>query len=131
MKSGTTISLEARRQYESLLAPFFAISEEVEIPAGDYTFYDIGLYYGITPGRLLRTDISLAAGSFFDGNRMTLQVSPTWNQSRYFELGAEYEFWRWPAISGSPSGARRQHPSAKNPGGAKRSIVRASFAPIQ
>jgi hypothetical protein len=32
------------------------------------------------------------AGSYFDGQRVSLSAQPTWNISRYFEIGATYNF---------------------------------------
>ena len=42
-------------------------------------------------GRLLRTNLDFAAGTFYDGHRLQLGVTPTWNVSRFLELSAQYQ----------------------------------------
>jgi hypothetical protein len=62
----------------------------VDVPAGRYTFANVWLYWGMPTGRTLRTGADLQVGTFFDGTRAQLTLSPTWNVSRHLELGVEY-----------------------------------------
>jgi hypothetical protein len=40
---------------------------------------------------LFRGTFTAVAGSFYDGTRIGLSLNPSWNQSRYLELGGGYE----------------------------------------
>ena len=45
-------------------------------------------------GARLRTDVDFRAGTFFDGTRMQVIVTPTWNVSPHLELGGDYQLTR-------------------------------------
>jgi hypothetical protein len=45
-------------------------------------------------GTKLRTGIDARAGTYFDGLRQQVSVSPTWNVSKHLELGANYQMTR-------------------------------------
>lgn len=66
------------------------LSDDAQIPVGRYTFYTFGLDFNTTPGYLLRGFANLELGSFYDGNKITLNIGPTWNASGHLELGATY-----------------------------------------
>jgi len=68
------------------------IEDEIYIPPGRYEYIN---FMGnlITPMSkpfflMARTEI----GQYFDGKRFSLQLQPTWNISRHFELGGTYNF---------------------------------------
>src|SRR5207253_6459747 len=42
-------------------------------------------------GRRLRTALDARAGSYFDGTRRQVILTPTWNASPHLELGADYQ----------------------------------------
>jgi len=67
---------------------------DTTIPAGTYTFADLQLVFSMPAGERLRTDVDARAGTFFDGTRVQAIVTPTWNLSRYLELGASYQITR-------------------------------------
>jgi hypothetical protein len=67
---------------------------DATIPAGRYTFADLQLVYSMSTGARLRTDVDARAGTFFDGTRAQVIVTPTWNLSRHLELGASYQLTR-------------------------------------
>lgn len=93
LRSGTTVTGELEWHYEDLLQPF-PIAENAGVPAGSYHYLNAGVGLQMTDGKRLRTNGGIEAGSFFDGTRTTLTLSPTWIQSRHLELGADYEFNR-------------------------------------
>jgi hypothetical protein len=64
---------------------------DVTIPAGGYTFADLQLAFSMPAGARLRTEIDARAGTFFDGRRAQVILTPTWNLSRHLELGASYQ----------------------------------------
>ncbi|MCZ6900026.1 MAG: DUF5916 domain-containing protein, partial [Bacteroidetes bacterium] len=76
---------------DKLVAPF-VLSDAVQIPIGNYHFNQLSLIYQMSPGKNFRTNWSAQAGSFYDGNKISFTINPTWNLSRHFEIGADYEF---------------------------------------
>lgn len=66
------------------------LSEDAQVPTGRYTFYTFGLDFNTTPGYLVRGNANLEIGTFYDGNKVTLNLGPTWNASGHLELGATY-----------------------------------------
>jgi hypothetical protein len=89
-KSGATINPWTALLYEDLREPL-ELTDDVAIPAGRYTFFKVNGDYEMAPGRLLRADASLGGGTFYDGWQLTFEVAPTWNISRFLELGGAYE----------------------------------------
>ncbi len=70
----------------------FSLSDEVDIEAGRYTWSDLQLFYQMSTGRRLRIDFNVEIGGFYDGKMRKALVGPTWNASRFLEIGGEYEF---------------------------------------
>jgi hypothetical protein len=69
----------------------FPIGNTVQIPAGRYDFADLQLALFMSSGARLRTSIDARTGTYFDGTRTQVILKPTWNVSRYLELGADYQ----------------------------------------
>ena len=46
----------------------------------------------MSSGRRFRTDLNIEVGGFYDGTMRKIGIGPTWNVSRFFELGGEYEY---------------------------------------
>ncbi len=93
LKSGTELSLGATVEGQDLLEEL-EFPEDTTVPIGRYTFARAEANYRMHSGRLLRTNIGIEGGTFYDGSRVTVSVGPTWNASRYLELGGEYELNR-------------------------------------
>jgi hypothetical protein len=87
--SGGVLELYAARQFEDLAEPF-ALSEDVVIPEGDYTFEEA--IADFTPGQNWTFGVggSLRAGTFFDGTLTSFGIGPVWNVSPHLSLRAEY-----------------------------------------
>ena len=85
--------IEPKLFHEDVLTPF-TIGGEAEIPAGAYTFADLQLALQMRPGARLRTTLDARAGTYFDGTRAQIILSPTWNVSPHLELGADYQHTR-------------------------------------
>jgi hypothetical protein len=92
-KAGGGGSVEATSFRESVITPF-KIGGSVNIPGRTYEFADLHLAYAMPAGRKLRTNIDVRAGTYFDGHRQHVILSPTWNVSRHLELGAGYQMTR-------------------------------------
>jgi hypothetical protein len=60
------------------------------IPAGDYRWVEGRLAHTQPQAALLRGTVALEGGQFYDGTRLGVSVSPTWNASRYLELNGLY-----------------------------------------
>lgn len=88
-KGGTQLRLSGNSSFESIGSPFEVAGARVE--PGDYWFHDAELRLQRPRSALFRGDFTAVAGSFYDGTRYGAGVNPTWNQSRYLELGGGYE----------------------------------------
>jgi Domain of unknown function (DUF5916)/Carbohydrate family 9 binding domain-like len=95
-KTGGGGWLEPKLFRENVAAPFTIGGEadSVVVPAGDYTFADFQVYLSMGSGRRVRTSIDARAGTYFGGTRAQVILSPTWNVSRHFELGTDYQLTR-------------------------------------
>ncbi len=72
----------------------FSLSDDAEVPVGKYSFYGLKATY-ITPmTRLFFTENELEVGTFYDGWRLSLSVSPWWSISSSLELSGMYQFNR-------------------------------------
>jgi hypothetical protein len=78
---------------DNVLTPF-TIGGRVHVPAGVYDFADLQLVHTMPSGSRLRTDVDFRAGTYFDGRRTQVIVTPTWNASRHLEIGGSYQLTR-------------------------------------
>ena len=85
--------VEPKVFHENVAAPF-TIAGKTGVPAGAYTFSDLQLVYLMGAGAPLRTSVNFRAGSYFDGQRVQVLTSPTWNVSPHLEFGGDYQFTR-------------------------------------
>ena len=89
-KAGGGGWIEPKWFRENVLAPF-TIGNTVHIPAGSYAFADVQIVNTMGSGRKLRADVDFRTGTYFDGSRTQVRVTPTWNLNRHLELGADYQ----------------------------------------
>ena len=89
-KSGGGGWIEPKWFRENVLVPF-TIGNTVNIPPGTYDFADLQLVNTMGSGRKLRADVDLRTGTYFDGRRTQVRVTPTWNVNRHLELGVDYQ----------------------------------------
>jgi Domain of unknown function (DUF5916)/Carbohydrate family 9 binding domain-like len=80
--------------FEEDVSEPFTIGGEVEVPVGRYWYPDLELVWTMPSGRKLRTGVDLHGGRFFDGSRLQVVASPTWNVAPRLELGADYQWTR-------------------------------------
>jgi hypothetical protein len=91
LKGGAEIDLSMQNSYESV-RDTFEVAGNTPVGPGNYWFHEAELrYQGSRAGRI-RPNFSVVAGSFYDGMRFGISARPSWNPSRYVELGAEYDF---------------------------------------
>ena len=89
-KAGGGGWIEPKWFRENVLTPF-TIGNTIRIPAGVYDFADLQVVNTMGSGRRLRADVDFRAGTYFDGRRTQVRVTPTWNLNRHLELGADYQ----------------------------------------
>ena len=82
-----------KRFYENITKGFSfneAGEEDPDVPVGEYTFYGLDVTFNNPLNRRLYFQANLYAGSFYDGRRLTLGLSPRWNVSPSLELSGTY-----------------------------------------
>ena len=89
-KTGARFELSLTSTYESVLVPF-VIPGGPNIPSGNYSFHEGKLRYQLPRGGTKSGDITLGAGSFYDGWRMNVSATPEWRISPHLTLGTDYE----------------------------------------
>lgn len=93
LEAGDWIGIEMRERFERL-DESFEIHDDIDIPAGDYTFREIGLRVFLSDSRLIGGRASVSTGDFFDGTRRRAGAEATWKPSERLSLEAEYEINR-------------------------------------
>jgi hypothetical protein len=92
-KSGYFAKINPKFSYENVLEDF-SLSDEAEIPAGRYRFFDLNFTWNTPSAKATYLEGSLDVGSFYDGSRFSLRISPRRDMSSSLEIGAFYEFDR-------------------------------------
>ena len=92
-KAGGGGWVEPKAFHENVLAPF-VIGNAVHVPAGSYDFADLQLVHTMPTGSKMRTNADFRSGTYFDGTRTQLVLTPTWNVSPHLELGGDYQVTR-------------------------------------
>jgi hypothetical protein len=72
----------------------FSLSDEAEIPAGRYHFFNMNFQFQTPSTTSYYLEGALVAGSFYDGSRFSLGISPRWDISSSLEISGFYEFDR-------------------------------------
>lgn len=92
LKNGRILQLAGRSNFEGVLEDFDVAGAVV--PAGEYWFHDARVSLELARSANLRGNYFATAGSFYDGTRVGVAFTPSWNPSRYIELGGGYELNR-------------------------------------
>ncbi len=93
MKSGDSHNFQLEVRTDDL-TEVVELPENTEIPVGRYNYYNFGWDYQMRLGRLWRVNGAAEVGEFYDGTNIQIELEPTWNISRYIELGGTYQFNR-------------------------------------
>ena len=80
----------ALAQHRESLRDDLSFAEDAITPAGEYTYYDGSAKLSMPGGGLLNADLSVDAGQFYDGRRLSLEVETARSLSRRWELAASY-----------------------------------------
>jgi hypothetical protein len=89
-KAGGGGWIEPKWFREDVLTPF-TIGGAIHVPAGRYEFADLQIVNTMPTGKRLRTDVDFRTGTYFDGRRTQVILSPTWNVNRHLEFGGDYQ----------------------------------------
>ncbi|NBC17849.1 MAG: hypothetical protein GVY18_11100 [Bacteroidetes bacterium] len=92
-KTGAASRVAGFIVHEDLRAPL-ALPGGVTVPTGRYRFVEFAASHTLADGRLLRAATALDAGTFYDGSRVGIEVTPTWNASAHLELSGVYRYER-------------------------------------
>ncbi len=84
----------------------FSFSKDTYVPAGKYGFNQFETHLNSPQTNKFVLGIDFFAGSFYDGDRFTFGVEPSWNVGSSLQLGLEYEhnFLRFKSRNQSFSG---------------------------
>lgn len=92
-KSGMFSYSGISHQYESV-TDSFSFSDDANVPPGNYHFNLLELHAQTAETRPFFVGMDCWTGSFFDGSRFSMMLSPSWNLSSSVQLKAEYEYNR-------------------------------------
>ncbi len=76
-----TTLIISMKSYRESLTELFELDAVTSVPTGEYTYYGIEAAYEPGGGRMLDSGVTLAAGGFFDGTRVSLGLTPRWSIS--------------------------------------------------
>ena len=92
-KSGFNGQLSLKTYYKSFLEAF-ELSDDCEVPPGNYTFYGLESYFMTPMGKTLSGMVILRTGSFYDGGRISVGLRPSWGLTPDLTLSGMYEYNR-------------------------------------
>ena len=70
----------------------FNFSENASVPVGKYNFTQFVAHLNTSESKILSLGIDGYAGTFYDGNRLTVGLEPLWNIGSSLQLGLAYEY---------------------------------------
>lgn len=92
-KPGLSVEVSSNTQYEDVVVPF-DLSDEARIPAGSYWATEGSVRFMAPRGWAVRPNVTLTAGEFFDGRRLSLDNRINWPVNQYLELIGSWEWNR-------------------------------------
>jgi len=89
-KSGCQGKITPQFFYENVPEAFL-LSDDAEVPEGKYSFYGVNGEIFSAPGKPIYAEATLDIGSFYDGWRTSLGLTPRWNIFSDLELSGTYQ----------------------------------------
>jgi len=89
-RKAQSLTLDANYFYENILTSF-RLSDNVRVPAGVYEYFGSNFSYQTSSTKLYGVTISGYTGTFFDGYRHTVGLSPRWNVSPSLNLSGLFQ----------------------------------------
>lgn len=93
MKNFQSLNIGPMYKYEYVFESF-DLSDEVEVPAGEYRYTNISGFYSTSITKPLRAELELQGGQYYDGTIFTISASPSWSLSSFIELNGTYMYNR-------------------------------------
>jgi Domain of unknown function (DUF5916) len=91
LKNGAAASLKPYYFEEILTAPLI-LSAAVAVPAGSYNFEGIKLSVNSATGKPFNASLTTDAGSYYNGNKLSLIAASRWDGSKTLQLQATYRY---------------------------------------
>jgi hypothetical protein len=85
-----SLEISAKMSYEDI-PESFELGDDVTVPAGTYEFIGSTFSYETSGSKLYGVTVSGYTGSFFDGFRHTVGLSPRWNVNSSLSLSGLFE----------------------------------------
>ena len=89
-KAGSSGYIRFRQSIEDVTNSF-SISADTDVPIGRYTFYGIMSSYSTRQGGLYGLKTTVNAGSYYDGKRVRITISPSAAISKHLQLSGRYQ----------------------------------------
>ncbi len=90
-KNGSLLMATLQRSFVGLTEEF-ELSDDAIVDPGKYSYVDGQLFFQSSESRRFWAQAILNIGSFFDGTRFSINLQPTLNASRYFNLTGTYQY---------------------------------------
>lgn len=91
-KSGAFGEIKANYQAENLFSDTLEFTDEVKILPGEYDFSSLELNFLTSQSRAFNTMGNIEVGNFYDGEKYTFGLTPTFAASSSLELSGTYEY---------------------------------------
>jgi hypothetical protein len=89
-KTGMNMRLLYKHSYEDVNESF-SLTDDVEVPTGTYWFLEAELELRASRGSLVRPNLTIGGGSFYDGWKASVRSSPSWTVSSHLQFEGAYE----------------------------------------
>lgn len=77
-------AIVAAYAYYEDLDEYFELSDSAYVPPGEYNFYTGSFWYAMDAGKLLTADLRIMGGEYYDGQQLSVSLSPTWRPNSFF-----------------------------------------------
>ena len=92
-RDGITLNhFESKEVVRNTFAIFRQTGSEVYIQPGSYNFGETQIGFNTAGQREFSGSVNYRTGDFFNGERVNINSSFTWNQSRYFSMSLRYDW---------------------------------------
>lgn len=92
-KTGHNLTLEAEYQLDDLTSEV-GFPEDTTVPAGQYEFVTGSARLRMPSGGIIRGQSGVSYGTFYDGTRAEIQISPSFSPAPFLELETSYQYNR-------------------------------------
>ncbi|HEY5690367.1 MAG TPA: hypothetical protein VIS49_02835, partial [Cyclobacteriaceae bacterium] len=90
-KNSSSVSLAFNRFYDNVYEAF-DLSDDIQVPIGEYTNKDLTLMYQTPQVNFLSANFNLTSGTFYGGDRFSAGVTPSLTLSKYLTLSGFYQY---------------------------------------